>query len=146
METLVHATDAERILQEFYRVLKPGGRIVFHEYDHIDTALAPKDLASSMAKVDNYAAMPANTRFKRGVLENMLKQAGFQDVQAIDMSANIKPMVRLFYILAFVPYIIISFLGLEARFINTFAGYNAYEGFNLWRYLSISATKPVRRT
>ena len=34
METLTHANDADLALSEFFRVLKPGGDLVLHEYEH----------------------------------------------------------------------------------------------------------------
>jgi SAM-dependent methyltransferase len=42
METFVHATDPDAALVEFYRVLKPGGKIALYEYDHNSLASAPK--------------------------------------------------------------------------------------------------------
>jgi 2-polyprenyl-3-methyl-5-hydroxy-6-metoxy-1,4-benzoquinol methylase len=40
METLVHATDPEAAIREFFHVLKPGGTIAFYEYDHINLSSA----------------------------------------------------------------------------------------------------------
>jgi ubiquinone/menaquinone biosynthesis C-methylase UbiE len=143
METFVHATDPEGVLGEFLRVLKPGGRLALFEYDHVDMKTAPKDLAASMDKVNQYAAMPTNTRFDKGVLEMMLKEAGFEDIVLEDLSVNIRPMLRLFYLIAIIPYLIISFLGLEAWFVNTVAGVEGYRGRNIWRYVAVSARKPI---
>ncbi|TGJ83106.1 hypothetical protein E0Z10_g5663 [Xylaria hypoxylon] len=35
METLVHATNPEQVLANFFRILKPGGRLAMHEYDNV---------------------------------------------------------------------------------------------------------------
>ncbi|KAI9870927.1 MAG: hypothetical protein M1830_003625 [Pleopsidium flavum] len=147
METVVHATDPEGVLAEFFRVLRPGGSIVMHEYDHCNLETAPKDLADSMECVNKYAAMPTNTRFDHGVLQRMLEDAGFQDVVLKDLSENITPMLWLFFVLAYIPYLIIRFLGLEAWFVNTVAGVNAYRGVKakVWRYVAVSARKPGER-
>lgn len=141
METLVHSTNPAYVLREFLRLLKPGGRIALHEYDHIDLPKAPKDLAYSMEKVNRYAAMPANASFNTNVLRTLLEETGFEDVHLIDMSENIVPMLRLFYIFAILPYYIFKFLGIEDRFVNTIAGAQAYKGRPGWRYTQIVGKK-----
>ena len=143
METFVHATDPEGVLQEFLRVLKPGGRIALYEYDHRDLSIVSKDLRNSMNKVNEYAAMPTNTRFDEGVLEKMLEETGFENVVLEDLSLHIRPMLRLFYVIAIIPYLLIALLGLEAWFVNTVAGVQGYRGRHIWRYVAVSARKPV---
>jgi sterol 24-C-methyltransferase len=51
--------------------------------------------------------------------------------------------LRLFYILAFIPYLIIAFLGLKSYFINTVAGYERYVDRDAVRYISVSGKKPL---
>ncbi|MCJ1361695.1 hypothetical protein MMC16_000795 [Acarospora aff. strigata] len=147
VETFVHATDPEGVLAEFLRVLRPGGSIVLYEYDHCDMGTAPKELAASMECVNKYAAMPTNRRFDRGVLQRMLEVAGFQDVVVTDLTENIRPMLLLFFVVAYIPYLIIRFFGLEPWFVNTVAGVNAYRGAKakVWRYVAVSARKPGER-
>lgn len=142
METFVHATDPQRALQEFFRVLRPGGRIALYEYDHKPRAESPADLQTSLDHVNLFAAMPANAVFDEGVLEDMLQEVGFSDVNVIDLSVNIRPMLRLFYVIAFIPYFIICLLGLQAWFVNTIAGYESYRGRKYWRYIAVFANKP----
>ncbi|GAM34865.1 hypothetical protein TCE0_015f02728 [Talaromyces pinophilus] len=142
METFVHATDPEAVLDGFYRILRPGGRIALFEYDHVVDNASPKDLVSSMEKVNTYAAMPTNSRSQPGVFQTMLEEAGFVDVVVRDYSDNIRPMTRLFFIIAYIPFLIISLLGLERYFINTVAGVQSYRGHGHWHYIAISAKKP----
>ena len=142
METFVHATDPEAALKEFYRILKPGGSIALYEYDHSKINSTPKDLQESMNQINKYAAMPANDRFDTGVLQRMLEETGFQDVLVKDLTTNITPMLRLFFILAYIPFLIVKLLGLESRFVNTIAGVESYRGRKYWRYVAVSAKKP----
>ncbi|KAI0458299.1 S-adenosyl-L-methionine-dependent methyltransferase [Xylaria acuta] len=168
METLVHATDPEKVLRGFFRVLKPGGRIAMHEYDNVleeeaeRAAATPaeksrsgskaqkkkgkgkpdENLKRSMRQVNEWSAMPTNAISSPGAFKRMLEEAGFVDVEVRDLSDHIRPMTRFFYVLAIVPFWIISLLHLERYFINTVAGVGAYRGYGFWRYVQIEARKP----
>ncbi|KAI4179566.1 MAG: hypothetical protein L6R41_007764 [Letrouitia leprolyta] len=83
-------------LQEFFRVLKPGGSLAMYEYWYVayselpsDT---PQDLIESNKRVSRYAAMPTRERLTRGVLQSWVKEQGFIDVNEADLSDNIRPM------------------------------------------------------
>ena len=148
METFVHSTDPERALQEFFRVLKPGGRISLFEYDHIHASAknGPYErLATALDHINNLAAMPANARFKEGVLQGMLENTGFQDVKVQDLSINVTPMARLFFVVAYIPYLLFVFLGLQTWFVNTMAGVEGYRALSrgFWRYIAVTARKPL---
>ncbi len=143
METFVHATDPEAVLAGFYRVLRPGGRIALFEYDHVlNDVSTPGDLAESMRQINTYAAMPTNMRSTPGLYKRMLEDAGFHDVVVRDFSENIRPMLMLFWILAWIPFFFVRLFRLEKYFINTVAGYQGYRGLQFWRYLAVTATKP----
>ena len=141
VETFVHGADPEAAMSEFFRVLKPGGSIALYEYDHTDLDAAPRDLQDSMTQINKYAAMPANERFSEGVLQRILEETGFQDVEVEDLSTNIRPMLRLFFVLAYL-YLLVKLFGLEAWFVNTVAGVEGYRGKHLWRYVAVTAKKP----
>lgn len=148
METFVHATDPEKALGEFFRVLKPGGSIALYEYDHPDFDAVskdiPKDLMASMEQINSRASMPANESFSQGTLQSMLERQGFENVVREDLTENMRPMMRLFFLVAYIPYLIICLLGLQAWFVNTQAGVEGYrvlrKGF--WRYVAVTAKKP----
>ncbi|KAK9443931.1 Methyltransferase type 11, partial [Metarhizium majus ARSEF 297] len=144
METFVHATEPHQVLKGFHRVLRPGGRIVMHEYDHDDDSgeIKTKPLANLMNDVSGNAAMPVLQQAKRGYYKQLLEEAGFVDVQERDYSENVRPMLRLFWLLAVIPYHIIAFCNLERYFVNAVAGAWGYHTQKYWRYLAISARKP----
>ncbi|KAH7123374.1 S-adenosyl-L-methionine-dependent methyltransferase [Dactylonectria estremocensis] len=142
METFVHATDPKAVIAGFHQILRPGGRIVLFEYDHEFISDSPEDMADSMKKINDFAAMPTNALSHPGVFKEMLEEAGFTDVVVHDYSENIKPMTRLFYLVAYIPWLIVTFLHLERYFINTVAGVESYRGHGRWRYVAVVANKP----
>ncbi|KAF7524992.1 hypothetical protein PCG10_005343 [Penicillium crustosum] len=141
METLVHATDAKSVLEGFLRILKPGGSLVLYEYAHI----TPKDAEATklFGQVNEYAAMPANSEFEADTLLSLLEEVGFTDVKLTDLSENVKPMLRLFFILAYIPYLFIRAFGLERYFVNAVAAIVGYRYYEFHRYCAIRATKPT---
>ncbi|RDW80689.1 hypothetical protein BP5796_05387 [Coleophoma crateriformis] len=143
METFVHATDPELALSEFFRVLKPGGSIALYEYDHNNVSKAPEDIKTSLDQINKYAAMPSNARFSKGVLQSMMAEVGFEDIKVKDLSINITPMLRLFFILAYLPFLIVKLFGLESIFINTVAAVRLYQMRDYCRYVAVSAKKPL---
>lgn len=145
METLVHATDPLEVLKGFYRILRPGGHVAMHEYDHnykSDEEIG-KTLAKLMKEVSEYGAMPTWQRAKRGYYKQLLEEAGFVNVEEHDYSENVRPMLRLFWIIAAIPYYIIIFLHLEKYFVNAIGGARGYYAQKYWRYVAISARKPA---
>ncbi|KAI4227832.1 MAG: hypothetical protein L6R36_002126 [Xanthoria steineri] len=149
MENFVHAREPEQVLSEFFRILKPGGSIAMHEYWHLDDDElppgTPKDLSESIKRVDRQSAMPTDRRLRRGVLQQVLKDQGFVEVVEKDLSRNISPTLLLFYVLGYIPYLIICFFGLQAWFVNTGAGVQGYRGLQrqLWGYTAGKAKKPL---
>ncbi|KAG8161226.1 hypothetical protein KVR01_009490 [Diaporthe batatas] len=143
METLVHATDLERVLRGFYRILKPGGRLVEHEYETVNVALAEAtgSLADDVTSVVSLSAMPLDL-MREGHLKKTLEDIGFVDVNIRDYSDNVRPMLRLFYWMAIIPYFFVKILCLEKYFVNTVAGAGGLRGQKCWRYISVSASKP----
>lgn len=133
METFVHADDPAKVLRNFYRLLKPGGVLVLHEADfHWDSEMLQKVLRLSHCQ---------NT-LKEGAYEELLKEAGFKDINVEDLTRNALPLWRFFGILAAVPYKIFQLLGVQDRFVNVMVGAEAYRNREQGRYISVRAVKP----
>lgn len=143
METLVHATDLRRALEGFYRILKPGGRYAGHEYETINvtTAKDAGSLADDVLAISIQSAMPLDL-MKEGYLKQTLEDVGFVDVQIQDLSDNVRPMLRLFFWLAIIPYLLMKMLHVDKYFTNTVAGAGGLPGQKYWRYIAVQASKP----
>ena len=132
METFVHADDPRKVLQNFRRLLKPGGVLVLHEADfHWDSDVLQRVLCLSHCQ---------NT-LKEGSYEEMLEEAGFEETVVEDLTDNVLPLWRLFGILGAVPYDFFRLLGLQHRFTNIMAGVEAYRHWGQGRYISVRAVK-----
>jgi sterol 24-C-methyltransferase len=55
---------------------------------------------------------------------------------------NIEPILCLFFIIAYLPFLLIRLFSLKKWFINTILGVEGYRGRKFWRYIVITCTKP----
>jgi len=142
METLVHAADPDQAMREFFRVLKPGGVITHVEYEHNMTNHSAG--MSALTRINKYAHMPAFTQFPIGAIQKKLENVGFRDVEVQDLTLNVAPLLRFFFLLAFIPYLLIQLFGLEAHFVNAMAAVEMWRYREDVKFLMVKAKKPVR--
>lgn len=133
METFVHAEDPVKVLQNFFRLLRPGGILVHNEADfNRNSSLLQDVLRLSHCQ---------NTQ-EQGALTALLQQVGFQDIELEDLSDEVLPLWRLFAVLGYVPYKVLSLLGVHTRYTNLMAGVESYLHWDEGRYISVRAVKP----
>lgn len=128
IETFVHAENPGKVLKEFYRVLKPTGKLVHFEYSHDPLDKIPPKAASAITEVNTLAAMPTFQLFKHGVHENLLVKTGFENITVRNIFSHIEPMLRMFQLAAYIPYYILAALGKRDRIVN------AMSAVELWKY------------
>lgn len=152
VEALVHANDLARVLSNFHRILKPGGRLVLLEYQWNQAPPTAQDLDPSKSPDAAAVATTVKVEEEHGVnnflpadfAPQTLRDAGFavDSVRQEDYSVNIRPHLRLLMVLAIVPFLVLRLFGLDERFpfLQTAAVGLHFQKY--WRYAAIRATKP----
>jgi SAM-dependent methyltransferase len=142
-ETLSHSPDIRKTLKEFFRILKPDGKVAFFEY-----TLAPDEKFSDWERkmldvVVEGSAMMGLKNFRHDQFTEVIKKAGFENVNEQNITENIRPSFYRLHKLSVWPYKFVKLFGLQKFFINTTAGYEYYKMANkgLFRYCVFTGNK-----
>jgi sterol 24-C-methyltransferase len=143
METLVHAGDPSKVLAEFLRVLRPGGRLVLFEYSHAPEEQMGRAANIALRRVCDLGAMPSWLRLTYGEMESLLEQAGFVVDSAQDVTDHMLPMLHAFSLLGRFPYFLGRLFGQASKVVNAMSGVEWYKHRHVWRYNIYVASKPI---
>lgn len=144
MEAFVHSPDIKKTLKEFYRILKPNGRLVMHEYTIADNNKFSDREKKIRDIVIEGSAMMALKNMKHDAFTNILKRAGFKSVKEQNISKHLEPSFRRLYNLSLIPYFFVKAFNLQKNFINITAGNELFKMAkkDLFRYCVFTARKP----
>lgn len=141
-ETFVHAADPKQVLKEFYRVLKPGGRLVQLEYSHDPYSTMTLAEKQRFEFVNEYAAMPAFSMFEHGIHEKLLEDVGFKLMSSTNYMRNIEPMLHWFMLCAWLPVKFIRLIKKEKHFVNAISAVDFWKLRDKVQVKIIIADKP----
>jgi len=145
-EALLHAKDPRAVVREFWRVLKPGGKVVLHEFHHDfmegDLVGFPGEVKAMAVPERREGEEEAGSAFLRARewFEGVVTKAGFEDVVVRNYSPNIEPMAKLLSFFVVVKKVVVA-LRLQKFFPGVIAR-GEYVGQEKWAYVSVSGTKP----
>ncbi len=144
MESFVHTPNIKRTLHEFFRILKPGGRLAMFEYTMADDEAFTESERKIFNMVMEIGAITALKNMRHDSFPETLKGTGFKSVKEQDISRNAGPSFRRLHRLSIIPYFFIKLFGLQRKFINVTTGYEAYKMAKkgLFRYCIFTARKP----
>jgi ubiquinone/menaquinone biosynthesis C-methylase UbiE len=142
METFVHSADPKAALAEFFRVLKPGGRLVMFEYSRTPEDELSAAANAALRRVCDEAAMPAWLQLYHGTLDELLVNQGFLIERSQDVTAHVMPMLRAFNLIGKFPYWCGRVSGLTHKVVNAMSAREMYKHPDAWRYGVHTAVKP----
>jgi sterol 24-C-methyltransferase len=91
LETLVHANPVEQVLAEFWRVLRPGGKLVLFEYSIPNLKKIVWPVRRMAQKVIKRTVMTSLPEFTHGAFLQILIETGYVDIKSRDISKNVWP-------------------------------------------------------
>lgn len=159
MESLCYAVQPERVFAEFFRVLKPAGKLVLHELAWSDTMPSPGGFD---AQAEMLTSLNRVVIFEGNTLRKMVKKQGFKNVVVEDISAQIIPHaprrrrnvgdqedwnprnhLRLFFAMAYIPSFFIRHCGLQKFFVNQTSAIILYKGMKIGflKYIVVTGRK-----
>ncbi len=104
IESICHAKDKLKVYEEFHRLLKPGGRLVFVEYIKTPKGSMPDSRKTLNWLLHRWAISDIDT--KKDTIDK-LAIAGFRDIENEDLTKNVLRSVKIMRIRAMLGIITI---------------------------------------
>ena len=143
VETLSHSPDVKKTLREFYRILKPGGKIALFEYTLApDSKFSTEDMEKLDRGIVGTAALGLK-EFRHDMFPKILTDIGFKNVREENTTKQFRPSLERLKNIAVVPYFFINLFKLKKFFVNTSLAVEWYDLVNkgLIRYCIFTGGK-----
>lgn len=146
MESFMHSPDTQKTLREFYRILKPGGKLVMFEFTIASNAAFTAWEKKIADIVIEGAALASLKNMKHDTFGEILKATDFVSVEEKNITQHMEPSFYRHYRLFRIPYWFVKLFSLQERFINITTAYEIYKmgKKDLFRYCTFVASKPSK--
>lgn len=143
LETFTHSANPKKTLEEFLRVLKPGGRIAIFDYSIAAFNEMPPETAEAIRVIARETDCPGFATITHDYYEKLLPKLHVSDFLVVDESEAVKPAIKLAYQLAWMPYHILRLLGRQNHHPNILIGYTAWKAMpkDYIRYITVKISK-----
>ena len=143
IESLCHSSDINKTLKELHRVLRKGGKVAFFDYTIANDDKFSDYEKEMLIKVINGTAANGLLGFRHNKFQNFLKEAGFKNIQAADITENVIPSVNRLRKCLFMPYLFVKALNQQDKYPNPTIAveWHKFMKKGLWRYNIFTATK-----
>lgn len=144
MESFVHSPNTKKTLHEFFRILRPGGRLAMFEYTMADDKKFTDWEEKIMNIIIEGSGMASLKNLRHDSFPKTLKEIGFGSIKEQNITKHVVPSFERIYKLSIVPYFFVKIFGLQKNFINVTAGNMFKKGLekDLMRYCIFTAKKP----
>ena len=144
MESFVHSPNSKKTLSEFFRVLKPGGRLAMFEYTIAEDGEFSNREKRMLDLVIEKGAMASLRDMRHDSFPTALRKAGFVEVREQNISQNCSPSLERLRRLARLPYVFVKQFNLQKNFVNVTAAIECHKMArkDLVRYCIFTARKP----
>jgi ubiquinone/menaquinone biosynthesis C-methylase UbiE len=143
IETLCHSPNIQKAIQEFWRLLKPGGKLILGEYELDLTRFGSDEQRAMEILIDTAGGFGVN-QMGLGQFKKYCQTAGFTDFYAEDWTEGIRPSIERLARLAKPLKDLAVLLHAERMFINPIIAYMYGEALKRQEffYKAFTATKP----
>lgn len=147
-EAFVHSPDVERTLKEFFRVLKPGGRLALFEYTMAEDDQFTDTEIEILNRIIDGSAMPGLREMRHDKFSEVIGCAGFKNAKEQNITLNVGPSWYRLHKFAKRFYGLIKLLRLQRILFNTTLAVELYPitDKGLVRYCIFTAVKPANNT
>ena len=144
MESLCHAPSKQDVYHEFFRVLKPGGRLVIAEYMRGGRPLEDDDEQLIHDWLRSWAIPDIDTDEEHF---DAVSNAGFENIVNRDVTENVRPSLRRLYGMTLIGTpldYLLKKLGFRRRSSNVVGAQKQYIALRkkIWHYSILTARKP----